>query len=679
MKTMMKKLTIGFFILTSVLFMMVFVFTPKHISIAEENYGNTGTHKYEEMPEITLPESTYISYTDFRNTVAETSAEILLINPQTWGKIIRFDTAEELYRFSLDVSYDLKYTQFETKLTLSAINILMSLDYVLGQDIDYTVMKSKQFNPIGFNFEIEGTTYEQAFKGTFDGNGFEIWNLYFSGYDKLTKILYEGTEFETTVSYIEFYAMFAYNEGTIQNLGIINPTYEYTFESDSLYKAANLVGENRSSGNINHVYVIDYRSTALVAGIRMVASDGYASGIVYNNYGTFTDAYFAGRVVVNASYGSRFAAQPVLFNNVAGGTIANLAYDDTLYQETVTIAGNTYSITTPNAYATPMTTTALRNTNAVLGSGWYFYPAESNPYPKYPSTLGLEYVSTSYEITLNSEDNEVITVPNYFIINDERDLIAFSKMLNYTRPQGQTPYRELNYIITGNIDMGGVAPRGYTTPTVEFSGVFAGANNSIYIRDLHIVDGMVQESYYTGLFGILRGSVYNLMFLNARVSLTQTDNYAGVNNYVGLVAGDLIDGTIRNVLADVEFDLGTKTLGQFYAGGIAGRASGYISSVYVDGILDAKQNHTYRTDIVINPTYHFGGIVGATGNEQLILTDAYNSLDILGIGTQSTTMNASSAPTMYMGGVIGYVNHLEFERHILGLLTSEATLTPYEM
>ncbi|MDX9691385.1 MAG: hypothetical protein RBT45_02955, partial [Acholeplasmataceae bacterium] len=679
MKTIMKKLTIGIFLITSVVFMMVFVFTPNHISVAEENYGNTGTHKYEEMPEITLPESTYISYTDFRNTVAETSAEILLINPQTWGKIIRFDTAEELYRFSLDVSYDLKYTQFETKLTLSAINILMSLDYVLGQDIDYTVMKSKQFNPIGFNFEIEGTTYEQAFKGTFDGNGFEIWNLYFSGYDKLTKILYEGTEFETTVSYIEFYAMFAYNEGTIQNLGIINPTYEYTFESDSLYKAANLVGENRSTGNVNHVYVIDYRSTALVAGIRMVASDGYAAGIVYNNYGTFTDAYFVGRVVVNASYGSRFAAQPVLFNNVTGGTIANLAYDDTLYQETVTIAGNTYSITTPNAYATPMTTTALRNTNAVLGTGWYFYPAESNPYPKYPSTLGLEYVSTSYEIMLNSEDNETITVPNYFIINDERDLIAFSKMLNYTRPQGQTPYRELNYIITGNIDMGGVAPRGYTTPTVEFSGVFAGANNSIYIRDLHIVDGMVQESYYTGLFGILRGSVYNLMFLNARVSLTETDNYAGVNNYVGLVAGDLIDGTIRNVLADVEFDLGTKTLGQFYAGGIAGRASGYISSVYVDGLLDAKQNHTYRTDILINPTYYFGGIVGATGNEQLILTDAYNSLDILGIGTLSTTMNVSSAPTMYMGGVIGYVNHLEFERHILGLLTSDATLTPYEM
>ena len=35
----------------------------------------------------------------------------------------------------------------------------------------------------------------------------------------LTESLYEGTEFETEISYVEYYAMFAYNEGTIQNFG----------------------------------------------------------------------------------------------------------------------------------------------------------------------------------------------------------------------------------------------------------------------------------------------------------------------------------------------------------------------------------------------------------------------------------------------------------------------------
>jgi hypothetical protein len=96
------------------------------------------------------------------------------------------------------------------------------------------------------------------------------------------------------------------------------------------------------------VYTIDYRPTALVSGIRMVASAGEASGILFDNYGTFHDAYFAGRVVMNASYGSRFDVQPVLYENHAGATYSDLAFDDTLYQETVTIAGSTYSITTPN-------------------------------------------------------------------------------------------------------------------------------------------------------------------------------------------------------------------------------------------------------------------------------------------------------------------------------------------
>ena len=109
--------------------------------------------------------------------------------------------------------------------------------------------------------------------------------------------------------------MFAYNEGTVQNFGIINPTYEFYFESVLLYKAANIVGLNRASGNVNHVYVIDYRPTALVSGIRMVAASGKASGILFDNYGTFSHSYYASRVVMNASYGSRFEVQPVLYEN----------------------------------------------------------------------------------------------------------------------------------------------------------------------------------------------------------------------------------------------------------------------------------------------------------------------------------------------------------------------------
>jgi len=121
--------------------------------------------------------------------------------------------------------------------------------------------------------------------------------------------------------------------------------------------------------------------------------------------------------------------------------------------------------------------------------------------------------------------------------------------------------------------------------------------------------------------------------------------------------------------------LGTATLGELHVGSIVGQASGRISSVYADGEIKGNLNHIYRTDIVINPIYHLGGIVGSTGNLTLVLTDAYNQMDIQGIGTTSTSMNASSNPTLYMGGVIGLVDNKLDQIHTLGLLTNDGTLS----
>ncbi len=674
MTKVMKKLIISIFL---VAFLVIFgyqIFNSRVLSTASDEFGVFSVHSYDSLPELNLPESEYITYTEFRNNLGDTSTHILAINPQTWGKVIRIDTAEELYRFSIDVSYNLKYTIYETKLTSTAIGILLRLHYKLGDDIDYTVMKSKQFNPIGYDFYIDGIHYQQTFKGIFDGNGFEITNLYFSGYNQLTEILNAGTEYETTVSYSAYYAMFAYNEGTIQNFGLINSTYEFNFESETLFKAANIVGRNGVTGNVNHVYVIDTRATALISGIRMVASAGQASGILFDNYGTFNDAYFAAKVVMNASYGSRFTVQPVLYANHTGGTYSNLAFDDTLYQEIVTISGSSFSITTPNAYAISMTTLQLRSSNAVLGSGWFFYPAESNPTPKYPSLMGLLLVTTPFDLQLSDVPTDKITISEYYEINDELDLIAFSKMLNYTRETGLTPFRELNYIISGNIDMDGVAAYAYMTPTVDFSGIFAGFDNTIYINNLNIVNGIAQGSYYAGMFGVLSGQVYNLLFYSANLDLNETDDYAGVPTHVGIVAGLLDNGIIRNVLAEVDIDLGHATLGELYVGSIVGSASGLINGVYGDGQIVAQTDHIYRTDIVINPEYHLGGIVGASNSDQLVLTDAYSSVDIYGIGTTTSTISSLTAPNVYMGGVIGKVTNTVDVNHILGLLTSEGEL-----
>lgn len=648
-------------------------------SSANDQYGVFTSHTHNVLPVLNLPESQYMTYAFFREQVGINSATIEMIDPNTWGKIIRFDTAEELHRFSLDVSYNLTYTQFETKLTPAAIQTLLSLHYVLGNDIDYSVMKSKQFNPIGFDFYRESINYSQTFKGIFDGRGFEITNLYFSDYDDLTEILYEGTPFETTLSYTKYYSMFAYNEGTIKNFGLINPTFEFNFESETLFKAANIVGINLPSGNVNHVYVIDTRATALVAGIRMVASAGQAAGVMFENQGIFNNAYFASRVVMNASFGSRFNVQPVLYTNDVTGVISNLAFDDTLYQEVVEIGGNSFDITTPNSYAVSLTTTQLRSQNAVLGSQWYFFPAENVPTPKYPTLLGLDFVVGMHDIILSSDPNDKVTVTDYFIIENAVDLVAFSRILDFTREQGLTPFRELNYIVTNNIDLRSVSANAFQTPNVEFSGVFAGATNDIHINDLNIVDGVVQGGYFVGLFGVLSGEVYNLLFYNASLTLTQTDNYAGAATYVGLIAGQLAGGTIRNILVEVDIDLGQQTMGELYVGAIVGNASGLVSGVFAQGNIFGNNNNIFRTDIVINPEYHMGGLIGATGETQLILTDAYNSINVFGIGTQSTNISALTAPNLYLGGVIGKVENTAAVYHVLGLLTNSGELHSNEL
>lgn len=642
---------------------------------AATDYGLPSSNTYTDMPILNIPDDQYITYQTFRNTVALTSSHIMAINLNTWDKIIRFDTADELFRFSMDVSYNLKYTPFETKLTAQAIQRLLGFHYVLGRDIDYSVMKSKRFNPIGFNFTMEGVNYQQSFTGIFDGNGFEISNLYVSGFSELTQILYEGTELETEISYTEYYAMFAYNNGIIRNFGLINPTYEFSFESATLYKAANIVGRNMESGLVHHVYAIDYRATALVSGIRMVSSAGQAAGIMFDNYGTFHDAYFVGRVVINASFGSRFSVQPVLYQNHGSGTYDGLAYDDTVYQESVTIAGSTYFITLPNGLATSLTTTQLRNLNSVLGNDWSYYPAESNPFPKYPTTFGLTLVTTPLTIALSSKPGDTVTLNTYYVIENALDFIAFAKMLNYNRESNLTPYRNMNYVVTGNIDMRMLAANSYQTPSVEFSGTLAGLTEETYIYGLKIVNGVAQESYHAGLFSVLLGNVYNLSFYEAELTLNETETFAGVPLYAGMIAGEMKNGKIRNVLVDVTIDLGTKTIGEAHIGGLVGKASGLMRSIYIKGSILGRANHALRTDILINPSYYIGGILGSATGDALALLDSYSSIDIQGIGTSTSSINATQAPRIFMGGVLGYAFNTVGQEHTFGLLTADGRLT----
>ncbi|MFA5560701.1 MAG: hypothetical protein WC964_02885, partial [Acholeplasmataceae bacterium] len=603
--------------------------------------------------------NTYISYTDFRQTIAFVGATPSSITSAMTDKSIRFDTADELYRFSVDVSYhpDHIYQTLDpsqnVKLPLNIREVLLDLDYVLGNDIDYSVMRSRQFIPIGFQFSnIEAETFNYNFTGTFDGHGYEISNLYFAGYNLITTVEGEGeAEIDTVLS--PYYAMFTQNEGVIRNVGLINPTYELQSEHEDINKAANLVGLNK--GLVENVYVIDNRENIYNAGIRMrapigVTSTSYsAAGIVYHNQGIFRHAYYVSRVVVNASFINNFSVQPVVYINE--GTTSQLVYDSTVYQLTIQLGASTYQVTTPNSFAAGETTQVLRNSSS-LGSSWYYYPQD-----RYPALWGLDYVDGKYEI------------------NDARDFVTFSRLMYLNTVRNNQVFRDADYVLKADIDMSEFARAAYDTSQIEFSGSLSGLKEDggkYTVHHLHLVNGvLISSTYYGGLFSVLKGSVEDIIFANSSLTINDSEEYYGLSFYIGLIAGKLEGGSINNVLAQVDINLGVDAIGSLSVGALVGQAYGVMMGVYAEGTLNAGI-HTFKTGQQADPIYNIGGIVGSTDTQRLTLYNALSKMSINSIGTSASVTTARNGE-IRLGGVIGYVENASIS-HDLGLLTNEGTL-----
>ena len=626
--------------------------------------------------------SDYIVYSDFRDNYCLFDTSISTCQSAVNGKYIRIDTAEDLYRFSVDVSYEDFYITgdpVEDKvLSWDKKAFLLSLYYKLGNNIDYSVMGAKTFISIGYHLP-DASSYDvpsalnNLFTGTFDGQGFTISNLYVAGYQYL---IYEDNSGSTTeyIPTTEYYAMFNYNMGTIQNFGLIDPTLEVLQYVEDMHSIATLVGYNigTSSQNaiVDHVYVIDTRTSVYEAGLRYnigtISEDVKAAGMVHTNgqYGVFTNAYFVSILVVNAYYFNKIDGQPVLYYNY--GTISQLAFDDTVYLETVL----TYNIEAKNGLATSETTTMLKSgTDSVLNDlddRWHFYASDS-----YPILLGFE-----------SEGG-------YFLINDAIDFVFFSRALSFiTKYDAVHEYKQANYRLTNDIDLSTLAPGAYKTSSATFEGTLTGLideshpdypenpedytyNDNFYIYNLDISTGIIRNNvYYAGLFSILgsSSSVNNINFSDVSISLTDTESYYSYPFYIGLVAGRNSAGTLENIIThtDVSIYLGDDAIGETHVGGLVGQSSGLISHVQVSGTLDAGI-HTISSSYTITPRIYIGGIVGTAITNQLRIEEAVHQGTITGFSTTSTPA-FSSGYTNYqlkMGGIIGYLYNTSSVKHQL--------------
>src|SRR5690554_2123115 len=104
------------------------------------------------------------------------------INSLVGDKKVIIETPEELFQFSNTQSFNYKYQSSVNRIPYeNTIKKVLSLDYVLLNDIDYSEMRAKKFIPIGTNINIEidnPIVHYYPFTGSFDGNGYKISNLY---------------------------------------------------------------------------------------------------------------------------------------------------------------------------------------------------------------------------------------------------------------------------------------------------------------------------------------------------------------------------------------------------------------------------------------------------------------------------------------------------------------------
>ncbi len=568
-----------------------------------------------------IVDNRYFSYTQFIADIDDYIDDNGIKSNNIDNKFIRIDNANELYNFSKDVSFFANVYSGSEKLNHTQIVSVLSLNFVLGDDIDYTALALSPMYPIGYEVNLSSGTKRAAFTGTFDGQGFEIINLSLGGEGNL---LYE--ENQTLLTTTKYLSLFPINEGTIKNFGLINPNIEFIGEHTDLNKAANIVGLNEVGAVVDHVYVIDDRATIGGSGIRMLSVEGgrsfYAAGLVFENKGVFSASYYVSKTVVFSNYSRYFQVQPLYYSN--SGTVSNITFDNT-YAISFLIGSYIYYVETPNTPGVSTANLKSNKSNVISNVGWFVYKDD-----RYPALFGI----TGSKITKAVE------------------LVALSKVISLEKFNSK-----LNYEITQDLYMNQVAASAYKTPTRLFDGSLKGSNNENKTIHNLIINGRasINNEYHSGLFGVSNGAISYLTFANAELTIIDSDtNPSTISNY-GILSGSRT-GTqaITSVYVNGEISLGNKNIGETNVGMIVGKSSGPLEASYAEGTIDGG-NHQFDGQTSLTAKYNMGGLVGRNNTALLTVSNSSTKVEINGIGTANQMTNTTSVQ-IAIGGIIGYIN-----------------------
>ena len=505
-------------------------------------------------------------------------------------------------------------------------DVYRRLNYALGRDIDYydllVLDSSKTFEPIGFRY---------PFLGTFDGQGFEITNLY------LEPIL-DAFVYESKYLGLTYLSMFSHvgTTGVIKNIGLINPLVIQPIEWGAMKYVSALVGLNE--GHIHHTYYIDTRSHQ--AGFNAEGAF-HLAGLVSKNIGILEESYVASPHIKGLSVLENLSTAPIFTEN--SGTISNVYYD----QEILTDPDTTYQ--------DHVGLNTIDFQNAIyFDNNWFF----NNHYESLTSDTLLKPQYRLDHLYPILQGLEVGSDKLY--ISDAIDLMYMNDLLYISNL-----FRSEVYEINHDIDMNQVAFDAYQQASIGFNGKLTSSmiddqsilyprselqgGNQVYhsIIGLNITKASyVSEQAIYGLFSVLFGTVEHINFIDTTIITSDIDEtYERDQMNIGVIAGQTVLGVIDDVHVDLSIEITSSALdvGNIALGGLVGGGSGEITKSSTNGLIVINEQ-IYQSKLDQSA---FSGIVGKT--ENMSLDEILSAVEV-----RKNSYSNSALGTSYVGGVVGY-------------------------
>ncbi len=601
----LKKLLIIAFITT----MLICIGTFFVVTDIQANTYDQYNQWYGQDLDFDAIDDTYIDFESQYESFSSIYIDINLINDQ---KIYVIESAYDLYMFS-HVLNSQDYLSYQ------------SLNYVLGNDINYYDLlvtdSSKTFEPIGFRY---------PFLGSFDGQGFEITNLY------LEPIL-DSTIYEQKYMGLVYVAMFSHigTTGIVRNFGLINPIIIQPIEWGAMSYIASVGGLNE--GLIEYVYYIDTRENQ--AGFHAEGAFEI-SGLVSKNYGILRESFISTPFVKSLAVVQNIETQIILGFNY--GIIDHLYYDVSVLSDADINLLNGIGLETHEFQV-----------ESYFDSQWYF----NNDYQLLTNDEFLKsqfLLKNTYPILQGLKVSEM-----QLLLDDATDLLFMNELFSQSNV-----FRSSDYLITHDIDMHQVAYDAYQQAPFGFSGHFSSdiiSSESILYNRIDLQNG--NPSYYSiiglnihygtaigryqsyGFFSSLFGTVEHLNFIDA--SINPLD--AHIDNdqrevMIGLISGVMDEANIYDV--HIDLDMNVSDFMNHYEfmsiGSFVGSAKGLIEKVSSTGDIDVALQSNGDNQIS-----YLGAIIGQA--DQLEISKVINRSQLYGIG-YSSAMNQIN----YMGSMIGY-------------------------